>query len=200
MTALIIGSGIFCKSCLEYSADIIICADGGYNSAKEYGVVPDIVLGDMDSVKLDIETEHIVYPCEKNETDSEIAIDYALKKGCNKIIMAGFTGTRLDHTLNNIFLLEKIHNSGAEGIIVDENNEIFYLSDKIEIIGNPGDFVSVIPVSEKLEGISNEGFKYPLFNETLYFSSSRGISNQLLGNKGIISIKRGKGIVIKSRD
>lgn len=201
MKALIIGSGTFAGRCLDFSGEnpFVICADGGYDSAVRANLKPSVVLGDMDSVKNAPEGS-IVYPTEKDETDSEIAIDYAIDHGFSEIILAGFTGTRLDHTLNNILLLKKIADKGLSGVIVDDNNEIYYLKDKLSLSGNRGDFLSIIPVFGDLTGITTYNLKYPLNNETLYFGKSRGISNELLGSNAEITVKSGEGIVIKSKD
>ena len=201
MKALIIGSGSFSRRCLEICGEnpFVICADGGYDSAVKNNITPSVVLGDMDSVEKAPE-DSIVYPTEKDETDSEIAIDYAIEKGFSEVILAGFTGTRLDHTLNNILLLKKLADKGVSGVIVDDNNEIYYLRDRLTLPGRVGSILSVIPVFGNLFGITTKGLKYPLDNETLYFGKSRGISNVFLDKSCEITVTSGEGIVIKSMD
>lgn len=202
MRVLIIGSGQFSKRCLDFFDDVpfVICADGGYDKALENGIVPDAVLGDMDSVLGKVPKNSIIYPSEKDETDSEIAIDYALKNGFSELVLAGFTGTRLDHTLNNILILKRISEAGASGVIVDDNNEIYYLRDKLTVCGKKGELLSIIPVFSDLVGVTAKNLKYPLFNETLFFGKGRGVSNVFLDNSCTITVTSGEGIVIKSKD
>ena len=202
MKALIIGSGTFSRKSLLFAGEntFVICADGGFDSALKNGITPDIVLGDMDSVVSEVPKESIVFPVEKDETDSEIAIDYALKKGFSELILAGFTGTRLDHTLNNILILKRIYDAGASGVIVDDNNEIYYLRDTLKIKGEKGGILSIIPVFGDLLGVTTKNLKYPLFDETLFFGEGRGVSNVFLDTECVISVKSGEGIVISAKD
>ncbi len=201
MKALIIGSGNFSKNALKLLGDkyYTICADGGYDHAIEHGIVPDILLGDLDSVKTKADIKTITYPAEKNETDSEIALIYAIENGYKDIVLTGVTGTRLDHTLNNIFLLKKANECGVSAVISDEKNEIYYTASKLKLFGDRGEFFSIIPLCEDI-CVSVENAKYPLMDEILYFGKSRGISNEFLGQECIITIKSGSAIVIKSRD
>ena len=202
MKALIIGSGNFSDKALSLLGDkfFTICADGGYDYAKEHGITPDIVIGDMDSVKEEITEKTLIFPKEKDETDSEIAINYAIENGYTELVLAGFTGSRIDHTLNNILLLKMVHKKGANAVIADENNEIYYLDKKLTLEANPGEFLSIIPIEGDLLGVTAENVKYPLNDETLYFGKSRGISNEFLGKECTITAKAGSAIVIKSRD
>ena len=97
--------------------DLIICADGGFDNAKLMGVIPDIVLGDMDSVRDknfgDIAV--IVFPKDKNKTDTHLAVDYALDERMDNIILLAATGGRASHFLANVYLLKYIADRGAEG-------------------------------------------------------------------------------------
>ena len=124
MKALIIGSGNFSRKALGLldREFYTICADGGYDHAKKQGIVPDILLGDLDSISERADIKTLVFPTEKNETDSEIALLYAIEKGYKDIVLTGVTGTRLDHTLNNIFLLKTASELGAKAVIADDNN------------------------------------------------------------------------------
>ncbi len=202
MKALIIGSGNFTKRVFSLLGDefFAICADGGYDYAKKHNITPDIVIGDMDSVKEKITGKTLIFPKEKNETDSEIAINYAIENGYTELILTGFTGSRLDHTLNNIFLLKTTYEKGAKAVIIDDDNEIYYLDGKLTLNGNKGEFFSIIPFEGDVFGVTVENVKYPLKNETLHFGESRGISNEFLGEKCTITIQEGKAIVIKSKD
>ncbi len=197
MRALIIGSGEGVNLSDAADAELIICADGGYDHAKKNGIIPNVILGDMDSVSSNVEKENIVvYPTEKDFCDSEIAIDYALSKGADDIIMTGVTGSRLDHTLSNIHLMKRIADKGAVPCIKDEHNTLYYLCSNLRLFGMKGKTVSIIPMSERLLGVTLSGFYYPLSNEDLYFCESRGISNVITEDTASVSVLGGYGIVI----
>ncbi len=204
MKALILGNGDIAdyawikRRTLGY--DLLICADGGLRHAEKMELVPDIVLGDMDSVrKIPQGVIRKVFPARKDETDGELAVEYALEQGADEVVMAGFSGCRLDHTLTNIFFLEKIADAGKTGIFIDDKNEICFLRDKINLQGKPGELVSIVPLCN-IEGITTKGLEYPLCKETLYFGKSRGISNVMTGQECEITIEAGYGLVLKSRD
>lgn len=205
MRAVILGGGKadnigFYRS-LILDDDYIICADGGYDFAMMLGVKPDIVIGDLDSVKCDdISAEVIKYPTKKDATDGEIAVDYAVEKGFSDILMLGFIGSRMDHTMTNISLLQKIKDSGFDGVIIDYNNEIHFTDSSVTIKGKIGDLVSIIPVTQSVCGVVTQNLEYPLFGETLYYGESRGVSNVMLAEVCSVSVESGSALVIKSRD
>ena len=179
--------------------DYIICADGGYDHAIKLGVTPDVLIGDMDSVKSkDLQVEKIVYPKRKDWTDSEIVIDYARGKGFDELVLLGFTGGRADHMLTNIFML--VCNADIDMLIADENSEIKLAKKDNIVFGKKGDIVSIIPINGNLENVSTENLEYPLNTETLYFGEGRGVSNVMTSDKCRITIGAGQGLIIKSVD
>ena len=203
MDCLIIGNGRVTKDLMGKIPrnSYVICADGGAKYLDMLGVSADIIVGDMDSFDGEISTkETIKYPVRKDFTDSEIAVDIAIEKGFKNIVMVGFTGTRLDHTLTNLFLLKRITENSATGVIIDSNNEIYYAKKYNEISGKIGDIVSIIPVGTDMSGITTDGLDYPLFNETLEFGKGRGVSNVMIKEKCSIKIEKGQGLIIKSKD
>lgn len=180
--------------------DMLIAADSGFEHILKLNLEADTVIGDMDSVKSEISGKEIIrLEVMKDETDTEAAVMLALKRGADEILILGATGSRIDHSLANILLLKKLNDLNVKASIADENNEIFYLDKSVELGGNKGDTVSIIPVSD-LEGITTEGLFYPLRDEVLYMGSSRGVSNVMLGDKCCVTVKNGSGFVIKSRD
>jgi thiamine pyrophosphokinase len=187
---------------LVLPGDFIICADGGYAHVSELGLVPDVVLGDFDSMERDhvVCREVLTYPPEKDATDTEIAVDYALEEGFDEILLLGCLGTRMDHSLANLFLLKKIAVSGAQGRILDEHNCVYYCRKQIEVSGKSGDTLSVIPIEGDVEGAVTEGLYYELHGETLHFGSSRGVSNVLTGETAKVSFSKGSALVIVARD
>lgn len=196
MRAVIIGNGSVgdydkIKSYIKKD-DFIICADGGYYHAVKMGICPNVIIGDFDSAEIPkTDSKLIHYPVKKDFTDGELCLEYAVSHGADDILLLAMTGTRLDHTINNIFMLTK-----CGGTIIDDNNEIYILKDKIELYGKKGKTLSVIPVYGDLEGISNEGMEYPLNNEKLEFGTCRGNSNVITEDYCSVSIKKGIGIVM----
>lgn len=180
--------------------DTVICADGGLGLADKLGFVPDVVLGDFDSLPAGVEVQRqwLRYPVQKDFTDGELAVEYALEKGFEELLLIGFTGTRMDHTLANLFLLKKIAEHGRKAVILDDYNEIYLLTDTLALTGNAGDIVSILPLTEKLEGVVTEGLYYPLRKETLFFSQSRGVSNVMEGQQCRITAEKGYALVIRA--
>lgn len=184
--------------------DLIICADGGAVHARKMGIEPDVILGDFDSLgKSDLDSfkgsEVLTFPRDKDKTDTELAVDYAVAKGEKHIKMLGSTGTRLDHTLSNIFILKTLLEKGVRGEIINENNRIFLISDRANITGK-GAVVSLIPLGDRVEGVTLRGFKYPLEDETIEAGSSRGVSNILVRETGEISLSGGLLLVVEAKD
>lgn len=198
MRAVIIGNGDIkdynrIKSKIRQD-DFIICADGGYNHAREMGIIPDVLIGDFDSAKdFDAVRNRIEYPVRKDFTDGELAVEYANERGMDSVCLIGMTGDRLDHTIADIMLLDKCKN----GVLIDDNNEIYLLKDKLTIHGKSGQTLSIIPVFSDAEGLTASGLEYPLNSETLYFASTRGISNVMTADTCEITIEKGLALVIK---
>ena len=182
--------------------DCLIAADGGANFIEKLKLIPNIIIGDMDSIKPELLKKYksINYPQKKDKTDFELAVDYCLKNKFQEIIIFGILGDRIDHMMANIFLIVRTQNTllrqgfGGQVKIIEGNKEIFVLNKKIVIDGKIGDEVSIIPVSEKLEGIITVGLEYPLKNESLKLGSTRGISNII--NKALIKITVKGGIAL----
>ncbi len=211
MNALIICSGTFS----DYSfyekyvcnAGFILCADGGARHARRLKVVPDVLLGDFDSISPEdyeycklLDARIMKYPASKDRTDSEIAVDIALDRGCERIVILGGLGTRADHSIANIGLLKKIAHRGAFGTLVNEHNEIFYVTRRLVLHREDGYKVSLVPASSVVKGIKTSGLMYELSEAVIEYGSTLGVSNEFVKDKARISIKSGALLVIKSRD
>lgn len=214
MKTLIIGNGnIENYEALQNYVDdagYVICADGGTRHGRRYGIKPDIIIGDLDSsadpdIKFfrEIGVEFLQYPTKKDKTDMEICIEKAMEKS-TEIVIIGATGGRADHYLANILMLANFSDLGIDILIADENNEIRVLTNQgkkeIEIFGNGNDYVSLIPISERVEGVTTEGLKYELENKELIFGSTFSISNAFLEKSATIKMVSGRLLVVKSRD
>ena len=195
-------------------ADFVICADGGAVHLREFGIVPDILLGDFDSIssedlnfystsistKNNVKTEIIKHPAEKDKTDSEIAVLLAVEKGYKRIYLIGATGKRLDHTLANIFLSVRMIEQGVVCSIVDEHNELVAIDDSITLNRDDSSKVSIIPITGKITGVTTKGLYYKLFDADIEFGTTLGVSNEFASDRAEITINSGTAIVIKSRD
>lgn len=202
MRVIIIAGGSF-EPCFEIlPEDFVICADSGFDSALKYGIHTNLLVGDMDSLKSDACSmkDKIVFPVRKDYTDSEIAVKHALSMNPDEIILLGAVGTRLDHSVGNIFLLKQISDAGIKGCIADRHNRVYYYRDSFEIKDSCGATVSLIPVTPAIEGITTYGLDYPLNGETLRFGATRGLSNVVTESSAGYISKRGEGLLIIASD
>jgi thiamine pyrophosphokinase len=187
--------------------DLVIAADSGARHCRSFDILPDLLVGDFDSIG-DADYKSLVsagieitkFPAEKDMTDSELAIEIALGKGCSRVILLGALGTRLDHSLSNLFLLKKLLNSGAEGILADENNEARMIDSSIELEYEKDSFVTLLPIAGSAKGVTTQGLYYPLENATLEVGSSWGVSNRFTSEKAAVTVREGKLLVVLSRD
>lgn len=196
----------FCEKYLE-NTDIIISCDGGMRHTKKLGIVPNYILGDFDSAEPDVikyykdmEIEFRQFPEKKDETDMELSLGLAIDINADDIVIMGGIGSRLDHTLANVHLLYTALKKGVRARLVNENNCAELIDSSIEIDGEKGDIVSILPISMTVKGITHIGMEYPLNNAELSIDSPRGISNVMLGDKAYTTISEGLLLVIKSRD
>lgn len=185
--------------------DIVIAADSGYKNAKMLGVKPSVLLGDFDSLDTsavdDASLEVISVPAEKDFTDTQMAIDTALKKGATEIFIIGGLSGRLDHTLSNLAILEDLAKKKIRVIINDGYNRARYLeNDSIIIMNSDYKYVSLIAKGEKVKGVCIEGCKYELKNATLTDKYQYAVSNEILKNCAFISVKKGALFIIESKD
>lgn len=179
--------------------DFIVCADGGLAHAKRMGVVPNLTVGDFDSYEGEVEGEVRRFNPEKDYTDTDIAVKAAMEKGFDEFVLLGATGTRLDHTLSNIGLLEFLAKNGKRGYVINENNIITVILKSSVIERKDGWHLSLIPIGG-VKGVTLKNLKYPLENYDLKFSESLAVSNEFTDKDAVVELKEGSLIVIKSRD
>jgi thiamine pyrophosphokinase len=185
------------------SADMILAADSGAIIALDYGCTPAIIVGDFDSLTLSEDelatmgSQLVRAEVEKNETDTELAVQVALERGAERItILGGIGGERFDHTMANMLLL-----AGFETIpmqIVDGPATCWLLRGpgSTVIEGQAGDLLSLFPLIGEAVGVRTTDLYYPLYGETLYFGKPRGVSNVLIGEHAGVSLERGLLLVI----
>lgn len=191
----------------EKKVDVVICADKGAGYAKMANIVPNLIVGDLDSVDNDAidyyKKERIpidTYPTDKDMTDSEIAIEKAIDMGCDELIIVGATKNRLDHCMGNILVLKDLLKKNIKAVIKDENNEVRLIDDSVELNREEGYKVSLLPLTNEVRGITTYGLKYSLDNGTLFMGKSLGVSNEFIENVAKVTIKEGLLLVIKSKD
>lgn len=182
---------------------LIVCADGGVSNALALGLRPHVVVGDLDSISPELRGElqrdgvqFIAYPSRKDETDAELALRYCIARGAKSILFIGALGRRLDHSLANLLLLADPMWRSASVRIIDGQATIELCSSRCEISGRPGDIVSLLPLGGDAKGVRTEGLEYPLNDETLLFGPARGVSNVMLSNRAVITVREGLVLVI----
>ncbi|AOZ91097.1 thiamine diphosphokinase [Paenibacillus crassostreae] len=188
--------------------DFIIGADKGALFLIHNNVHPHLSVGDFDSItaeeqQLVTASSGSTLACDafdKNLTDTELAFELALEQHPTHILLVGATGTRIDHTLANIHLLSKALEHQIPFAILDNHNYIT-MTDSTLMVTNQGyDYISLLPMTPEVTGITLEGFVYPLYNATLTIGQSLGISNRLSTSTGHISVRSGSLLVIQSKD
>ncbi|WP_102400629.1 thiamine diphosphokinase [Haloimpatiens massiliensis] len=187
--------------------DYIICADSGANCLYENGIFPNMILGDFDSIKYEVlnsfknaKCKIVTFPREKDFTDSEMAIEEGIKIGGDNLILLGFTGSRMDHMLGNLGLLNKCLKKGVKAVIKDENNEICIFDKSFKIEGEKKSIFSLQAYCDEVENLTIEGGKYPLNNYNLKLGDSRTVSNEFLDGQVNVSFSKGKVLLILSKD
>ncbi len=186
--------------------DYIICCDGGANHVYNMNLIPDYIIGDLDSIKNDVlvfyKNKDVLFKKfnkKKDETDTELAIYLAKEIGVSKIDFFASLGNRIDHTIANINLLYKVRKEQIHPRIISEQEEIYIIIDeKIIIYGNKGDTVSVIPLKSDVKGVSLYRLEYPLKNQNMSFGTPLGVSNVMLENSCEIEVEKGSLIIIKN--
>lgn len=185
------------------SADLVVAADSGATRALHYGCTPAFVVGDFDSLATPPSTwqamgsKIIPVAAEKDETDTELALEVAIQQGADRITLLGaLGGARFEHTLANIFLLASYETPPIR--IVDGPSICWLLRGpgSTQISGQPGDLLSLFPLTADALGVRTSHLYYPLKGETLHFGKARGISNVLMGEVAEVSLEQGMLLVI----
>lgn len=196
--------------------DEVIAVDGGLAFADRAAMKITQLVGDFDTIdpqileryihRTDL-TVHQFIP-EKDYTDTDIAVKLAIrlfeeKNAAEKILeIIGGTGSRMDHVLANMQMLKMTMDHGVDAAIVDATNRMRMITGervmhKAETFGK---YVSLVPITENVSGITLRGFKYPLENAETHFGESLCVSNELIEEEGYIKIEKGLAYLIESRD
>lgn len=202
-----LSSGFLAEYLKNHKEELLVVVDGALEVTHSLGIKPDFIVGDFDTVDqklLSFYDKDIIlrHPPEKDQTDTELAIETALQSGCDKLVFFGATGSRLDHSLGNIFLLENLLKQDIRAEIVNENNRLYLKNQSFTLYrkNTRGDFLSLLPLSETVEEVTLTGVKYPVERLTFYRERTLGISNEITEEEARVEFSEGIFIVVESRD
>ncbi len=192
---------------------LLIAADSGLEALDQLqDVLPDVAVGDFDSVDPQVlerfqqrgEIRFERHRPEKNETDTELAFSIAQEAGVQDVVLMGATGTRLDHVLSNIHLLKAAMDRGLRCQLLDPHNRIRLVSGRTIFYRDAQayPFVSLIPLTMEVKGITLTGFKYPLQDHHLVLGQECGlcVSNELAAEEAVLDFTDGLLLVVEARD
>ncbi len=186
-------------------AGLVIAADSGVDQAHRLGLVVDVAVGDFDSVSPEglararaegATVEH--HPAEKDETDLELALAAARTRGVAALVVLGGHGGRLDHLLANALVLAAPRWRSMRILALGPlGARLHVVHDEVQIAGDPGELVSILPVHGAADGVRTRGLRFPLDGERLEAGTTRGVSNELLGETAEVAVAVGSLLVIQ---
>ncbi len=187
--------------------DLVISADAGLLTARRMKLEPQVVLGDFDTLgEPDVgqETECIRLPAEKNVTDTQYAVELAVKRGATELVIVGGLEGRLDHTLSLLAILEELwekRERRVHALITNGKNRVRFFRDSgVLLPKSQYRYFSLIAADERVKGITLDGCRYPLKNAQLRRTLQWAVSNEIEGNCALVEVKRGGVFVIESMD
>ena len=179
--------------------DWFVYCDGGLKHVQELSRKPDLIVGDFDShEKPETDTETIVLPCEKDDTDTVYAVKEAVKRGFREFLLIGVVGERFDHTFGNISLLLYLDSLGIPACILDDYSEMRIISRETAEVKGDCSWFSLLNISGTAKGITIRGAKYPLTDGEITSEYQFGVSNEVLpGETACISVREGRLLLVK---
>lgn len=190
------------------AAEMVIAADKGGEYCLEAGVIPDLVVGDMDSVNPELldelcargRTEVRRYPARKDETDTQIALEAAIAQRASSVEILCATGDRIDHTLANVHLLYRALRQGVNACLYAPTQCVLLVDSEWIVEHRAGALISLLPLTPVVEGLSVEGCAYPLTDARMELGDPYGVSNVIVADKARITVGYGVVIVILGRE
>jgi len=184
------------------SADLLVAVDGGAEALARVGLVPGLLVGDLDSITIRTRealeargVEVSLLPTAKDQTDTEAALRLVVERGAHDITVYGaLGGPRLDHLVGNLLLLSSPWLAAARVRLVDDWHEAFLVKGDSTFSGERGDTVSLLPLTPRVEDVWTEGLLYPLVYEPLSQSATRGVSNAMTGETARVT--HGEGLLL----
>lgn len=210
MRAVIVANGDAAPAdrAIAAAAGLLIAADGGALLCSRWGLLPQLVVGDLDSLGADRGAELarsgarvVAHPADKDESDTEIAVRAALDAGADEIVvLAALAGDRLDHELANVLLTAAPEPRGRLRLVRGSTTvRALHGAMRLELSGAPGDIVTLLPLGDAT-GITTEGLRYPLRRGSLRAGAARGLSNVVVRDGASIALEAGVLIVIEIAD
>ncbi len=198
--------GTLTKNFASLSDTFVIAADGGALHCSNLRISPNVIIGDMDSITKGMieklgagngEIEFISFSQAKDESDTQLALDYLVKNGYERIIIVGAFGSRADHSYANLSLISSPYYDNVKVSIITENSEIFVVKNTCRIKGETGKKISIFSLTPFTFFEKTYGLKYRLKNEKLLLSPARGLSNEFTKNSAKITITEGWLLIVK---
>ena len=179
----------------------VICADGGYETAAKYNIIPDLIVGDFDSAKVPPQKNRkvLTLSVKKDVTDTMYAVMKGLAKGFRQFVLLGcLGGPRFDHSLANLEVLQYIREHSGHGVIADEHTKVFLIQDsRLRLTEMKGATVSVFPFGEPRCTVSYKGLLYPMDHETLTSGGVlMGVSNSIVEDAAEIRVYSGTALIV----
>lgn len=192
-----------------HQGDLLIAADGGARLLRENDLVPDYVIGDFDSLTpielAQLEANDVQlkrHPVNKDETDLELALHFALEHEPEEILIIAALGGRWDQSLANILLLANPKWRGMPITLVDGSQRMNLIAPgrDQQIVGKPGDTVSLIPIGNTVSGVTTRGLQWSLHDEALELGTTRGVSNVIVATVASVAIREGLLVCVVSNN
>lgn len=198
------------KAFLEKANDsVLICADSGADTALQLGLIPKVIVGDLDSISeasrahfQRLGVKFLIHDKDKDKTDLELALEHAVTIGAKEIALLGFRGGRIDHEIGNLLLLTAKKYSQIRFALYEKSSIGHLLSESmsLEVSGKVGDIISIISVGHTALKISTSGLKWNLLNNTIPYGSSQTLSNVLADSSARIDIHSGSCFIFHLRE
>ncbi|MFQ5554614.1 MAG: thiamine diphosphokinase [Acidimicrobiia bacterium] len=186
----------------------VVAADGGLRHAVRLGVVPDVIVGDIDSADPDQLADAVAtgaaverHPADKDMTDWELALRHVRDAGYRTVVVVGGGGGRLDHLLANALSLASDEHSGLDVVwhVGTASVRVARRSSPVAVIGSPGETVTLLAIGGDATGVTTEGLRWKLTDGSLTPGSGLGISNELVAERATVSVNEGSLLVIQER-
>lgn len=181
--------------------DLILCCDGGWDVARELGLVPDLLLGDFDSIQgpLPEGIEILRFPVEKDDTDSMLAVREGLRRGCDAFELYFSLGGRLDHTVANIQTLAFLREAGASGTLFGPRDTVRLLGNEtLTLRRDKTRTLSVFAYGGPARGVTLRGVRYPLTDALLTTGFPLGLGNHIVEEEAEVTVADGRLLVVTS--
>lgn len=195
----LVGAGDFNENIELFEDDLLIAVDGGFDSLMKAGYTPDVLIGDLDSVTMEIpeSVKVLKYRKEKDETDMFLAYRIGARCDYTDFVILGGTGGRLDHTYANLSILLYAKEHGHNITMIDEKSMIICIkNESVRLSGNPGSYLSVFAAGGKAYGVTIKGAKYEVEDVNLSPAFPLGVSNEFADTDAYISVEDGALLII----